>query len=155
MPRGCKGEPGNPYNRQVALLKRELLEAVTPGDIREIGQRLVAEAKKGSVAAARVLFMYVLPKNVEPDRVHLDEWDGYRKEKGMMYELPSLLKEMEPDLTLSIFREMRPHTTDMMGTMMKQAVCGGMPGVGPRPGPEGGKKAEAKRSKRRGKRGKG
>src|SRR5262249_37432793 len=61
--KGCKAGPGNPYNRQVAMLKRELLEAVTPEDVREIGKRLVAEAKDGSVAAARVLFMYVLPKN--------------------------------------------------------------------------------------------
>ncbi|MFO0964986.1 MAG: hypothetical protein U0793_05265 [Gemmataceae bacterium] len=106
--KGCKGGPGNPYNRQVALLKRELLEAVTPEDVREIGKRLVAEAKEGSVAAARVLFTYVLPKGVEPDRVNMDEWEGYRQEQRMEEEMRPIMKSMEPEFVLDIVRTMRP-----------------------------------------------
>ncbi|MFO0967927.1 MAG: hypothetical protein U0793_20395 [Gemmataceae bacterium] len=109
--KGCKGGPGNPYNRRVALYKRLLLEAVTEEDIVEIGKTLAARAREGDVAAARVLFAYILPKGVAPDRVDVDEWQGYKAEQGMMEEITPILKSMDPSLPLDIVREMRPELT--------------------------------------------
>src|SRR5262245_32551585 len=114
------------------MLKRGLLEAVTPEDVREIGKRLVAEAKAGKVAAARVLFMYVLPKDVEPDRLDMDEWRGYQEENKIFAEAMPVLKTPESDFSLSLVREMRPGLTDKnvgaMREMMRAAwgdeACG-------------------------------
>ncbi|MFO0968237.1 MAG: hypothetical protein U0793_21990, partial [Gemmataceae bacterium] len=78
---------GNPYNRRVARLKRLLLEAVTDEEIVAIGKKLVQLALEGNVGAARVLFAHVLPKGVEPDRVNMDEWEGYRQEQRMEEEM--------------------------------------------------------------------
>ena len=159
--KGCKGGPGNPYNRRVALYKRLLIEAVTEEDIIVIGKKLAALAREGNVAAARVLFAYVMPKDVAPDRLDVDEWKGYKAEQPMMDEMMPILKGMEPSLPLAIVREMRPELTTgkarLMGHMVKtgsmdflrspeevRAVASGAP--------LGGKKAPGKRGKRRGKR---
>ncbi|MFO0967160.1 MAG: hypothetical protein U0793_16470 [Gemmataceae bacterium] len=59
-----------------------LLEAVSEEDIVAIGKKLVQLALEGNVAAARVLFTYVLPKGVELDRVNMDEWAGIARSSG-------------------------------------------------------------------------
>ena len=87
--------------------------------------------------------------HLEPDRVHLDEWEGFQKEKGMMCELPSLLKEPEPEMTLSLLRELRPGMTGVIGDTM----LGMMDARLGRAGTAAGKKTDDKRRKRRGKRG--
>ncbi|MFO0968992.1 MAG: hypothetical protein U0793_25855 [Gemmataceae bacterium] len=137
--------PGNPYNRRVALLKRALLDAVTPEDVQEIGKRLVAEARDGDVAAARVLFTYVLPKHVEPDRLDINEWDGYREESKIFPEMMPILKSPESDWVLSMVRDMRPAVTNanigIFADMMKEKF--------PKPGAAGkAKKGRGKRGKR-------
>ncbi|MFO0969896.1 MAG: hypothetical protein U0793_30445 [Gemmataceae bacterium] len=73
-----------------------MLDAVTEDDIVAIGRKLVQLALEGNVAAARVLFTYVLPKGVEPDRLDMDEWNGYREQGGMMQEIMPILKSMDP-----------------------------------------------------------
>ena len=120
--KGCKAGPGNPYNRRVALYKRLLIEAVTEEDIIAIGKKLAALAREGNVAAARVLFTYVMPKGVEPDRVDVDEWKGYKAEQPMMDEMMPILKGMEPSLPLAIVREMRPGLTDGKARLMGHVV---------------------------------
>lgn len=50
---GNPGGPGNPHGRQVAELRRVILEAVTPDDLRAIIAALVKKAKAGDITAAR------------------------------------------------------------------------------------------------------
>ena len=64
---GNEGGPGNPHSLQVSRLRSALLNAVTEDDMREIIEALVAKAKAGSIAAARVLFNRTLGKPLEPD----------------------------------------------------------------------------------------
>lgn len=52
---GNEGGPGNPYARQVAALRRELMDAVTPEDLREVVEAIVAQAKAGDLVAARLI----------------------------------------------------------------------------------------------------
>jgi hypothetical protein len=73
-----RGGPGNPFARQVAALRRALLESVTAEDIKAVAARLVEAAKGGDVAAARLLFSYGVGKPVEavdPDTLDAREWD--------------------------------------------------------------------------------
>ncbi|MFO0967604.1 MAG: hypothetical protein U0793_18750 [Gemmataceae bacterium] len=113
---------GNPYNRRVARLKRLLLEAVTDEEIVAIGKKLVQLALEGNVGAARVLFTYVLPKGVEPDRVNMDEWEGYRKEQRMEEEMRPIMKSMEPELALDIVRMLRPAASAGKAALMSEVL---------------------------------
>ena len=59
---GNHGGPGNPHARQVAKLRAALLDAVTPEDLREIVERLVVDAKAGSIRAAHEVLNRCLGK---------------------------------------------------------------------------------------------
>jgi hypothetical protein len=73
---GNRGGPGNPFARQVAELRQAILDRLTVESAGEIADALIAKAKTGDVAAARLLFQYGLgkpAKAVEPDRVEIEE----------------------------------------------------------------------------------
>ena len=57
---GNPGGPGNPLAARVARLRAALLDAVSPDDVRAVVEALVAEAKRGSVPAARELLQRAL-----------------------------------------------------------------------------------------------
>jgi hypothetical protein len=68
--------PANPFARRVAELRSALVEALTPGDVREIVVALTFRAKAGNVSAAKLLFQYALGKPLpatHPDRLDADE----------------------------------------------------------------------------------
>src|SRR5919108_4963478 len=63
---------GNPFARRMARLRSTALAAVSGPDLEAIVRQLVAAAKAGDVAAAKVLLPYVLgrpPEAVDPDRL--------------------------------------------------------------------------------------
>ncbi len=64
---GNPGGPGNPYAARVGELRSALLSAVSPGDLAAIAKQLVAAAKGGDVAAAKVVFERVLGRPLEAD----------------------------------------------------------------------------------------
>ena len=73
---GNRGGPGNPFARQVAELRQEILDRLTGEKAGAIADTLIARAEGGDVAAARLLFQYALgkpAKAIEPDRVEVDE----------------------------------------------------------------------------------
>jgi hypothetical protein len=79
---GNKGGPGNPFARQVAALKQALLNCVTPEDIKEHARKLNEKAKRGDVAATRLLWQYTLGKPAptpNPDQLDADEWRNLRQ----------------------------------------------------------------------------
>ena len=64
---GWKGGPGNPYAAQVARLRAEMLNAVTPDDMRAIVSRLVELAKGGDVRAIKEVLDRTLGRPQETD----------------------------------------------------------------------------------------
>jgi hypothetical protein len=63
---------GNPFARRMARLRSRALAAVSGPDLEAIVRQLVASAKAGDVAAAKVLLPYLLgrpPEAVDPDRL--------------------------------------------------------------------------------------
>ncbi|HEY3323424.1 MAG TPA: hypothetical protein VGP72_23415 [Planctomycetota bacterium] len=72
---GNPGGPGNPFAARVAKLRLQMLGSVSEDDMRSIVAAVVAKAKAGDLAAARVVFDYLVGKpqiTVDPDRVDLD-----------------------------------------------------------------------------------
>jgi hypothetical protein len=85
--RFCKGNaggPGNPYTRKVAAMRQEFMAAATKEDIAAIARALIAKAKEGDVAAAKVVLQYTVGRpaqTVDPDRLDEMEWQQWQREK--------------------------------------------------------------------------
>jgi hypothetical protein len=53
--KGNKGGPGNPFSRRVAAIRKKLVEAVTEEDLDTINTSLILQARRGNLAAIKVL----------------------------------------------------------------------------------------------------
>src|SRR5438067_9009485 len=74
--KGNRGGPGNPLARQVAQLRKTLVNFVTEDDMKHIAFVLKMKAEGGDLQAIKLLYQYVLGKptdTVDPDRVDVDE----------------------------------------------------------------------------------
>jgi hypothetical protein len=74
---GNSGGLGNPFARQVAQMRKLIVEALDETELRAIARSLIERATGGDVAAARLLFQYAMgkpAKAAEPDRVDIDEF---------------------------------------------------------------------------------
>ena len=71
---GNKEALGNPNNRRMHELRKALLDAIGPEKIKAIGDKLCLLAEAGDVAAARLIFEYVLGRPPQP--IELTGEDG-------------------------------------------------------------------------------
>jgi hypothetical protein len=122
--KGNAGGPGNPYARQVAELRKELLVRCTPERIGKIADRMMELAEEGSVSAAKLIFQYVLGKPheaVSPDRVDIDEVQTYKDgscKKDVL--LPTLLGGVPADVSADLFRQLTPVMGDIACSDFRQ-----------------------------------
>src|SRR5438067_6619721 len=94
--RGNPGGPGNPFARQVAALRKVILDRLTEQDLLAITEALLAKAKEGSVSAAKLLLAYALGKpSSAPDADRLDgqELDQCKDKVETVQEVHELAKE--------------------------------------------------------------
>src|ERR1044072_4028692 len=76
--KGNRGGPGNPFARQTAKLRQAMLDAVSDDDIKDVVNALKEQARRGDVAAIRLLLSYSIGKPTEapnPDTLDLHEMD--------------------------------------------------------------------------------
>ena len=88
---------GNPFGRRVVQLRAILMQTVTDGDFAEIAQMLIDKAKKGDLAATRLLMSYTLGKpspTVNPDRVAIDEWEIHQEKAVAAPEMEELFAKV-------------------------------------------------------------
>ena len=74
--KGNKGGPGNPYARKVALIRNQIIEAVSEDDLREIIQALIKKAKSGDIQATKEILTRLIGKPLEtthPDQLESNE----------------------------------------------------------------------------------
>jgi hypothetical protein len=119
------GGPGNPFARAVAKLRSALIKSVQPDDVVAIARAMIDKAKGGDVAAARLVFSYVLGKpaeTVNPDRVDMDEWQIYRETTPLMKELPEVAVAPSPELPLKQVRDSRPIMTEVKRAQIHAAL---------------------------------
>src|SRR6266480_1919919 len=79
--KGNPGGPGNPFARQVAKLRKVILNRLTEEDLLAITEALLAKAKEGSVGAAKLLLSYALGKPAsapDPDRLDGQELEHFK-----------------------------------------------------------------------------
>lgn len=109
--KGNLGGPGNPFARQVAALRQALLDAVTPEDIHEIAQSLVAKARKGDLPAARLVLAYAIGKPgpaPDPDALDLHEWSIFQRSGIDATEVDKLRHQMPVGVANPLHRVLQP-----------------------------------------------
>lgn len=112
---GNRGGPGNPFARQVALLRRVFLEETTPERLRRIVRKMLDLAEEGDIDAAKFVAGYTLGKPTpvaNPDRVDFDEYQRFEEATQIADAPPLMWKSPEPEFTLDLLRMSRERTTD-------------------------------------------
>jgi len=122
---GNPGGFGNPYARQVAILRRELMQRTRPEEIREIGNKLVTLAKAGNVQAAKVILSYTLGLPTpaqQPDRVDADELTLFNEELELQASLTAQMKNPGLDVNLRHIRVRRLYNAYLAAKMLHGAL---------------------------------
>ncbi len=113
--RGNRGGPGNPFARRLAMLRRTLLSQVSEDDIQNAAKRLTEEARKGDLAAIKLLFAYVIGRPidaVDPDSVDHQELDLYRQGQARTADILGILGNLPPDMACHIVRQVLPYAAE-------------------------------------------
>jgi hypothetical protein len=74
--KGNPGGPGNPFARQTAILRQSIREVATAEEMKAVAAMLVAKAKDGNLAAAKLLLEHAIGKPApcgDPDRLDIEE----------------------------------------------------------------------------------
>ena len=78
--KGNPGGPGNPFARRVSRLRSLIVEELADGDLQAIVRKMIADAKDGDKAAAKLLLSYGIGKPTDPvcqpDHVEAHELDA-------------------------------------------------------------------------------
>jgi hypothetical protein len=111
---GNRGGPGNPFARQVAALRKALINAVTGKDMADIVRVLIVRATSGDVAAAKLVLSYVIGKPAaapNPDRMDVEELQHVQAEREVFTEMHKLQMTPEIGLAVNQVRCTRPAAT--------------------------------------------
>ena len=96
---GNKGGTGNPFARQTAAFRTGLMQTVTEEDVAVVVRAVLAKAQAGDVAAAKLLFSYLMGKPndaPDPDRLELDDWKLLKERLTPLKEDWQQLREIGP-----------------------------------------------------------
>src|SRR2546423_132023 len=94
---GNPGGPGNPFARQVAALRKVIINRLTEEDLLAITEALLAKAKQGSVSAAKLLLAYAIGKPAsapDPDRLDGQELAHFKDQVQTVNEVHELAREV-------------------------------------------------------------
>jgi hypothetical protein len=122
---GNTGGPGNPFARQVAALRKALINTVTEKDIADIIRRLIASAVSGDVAAARLVLSYAIGKPTpahNPDQMNISELQQAQAEGAMFTEMMKFSKTPELEMPLLGMRLSRWATAENYSNIMRQGL---------------------------------
>ena len=95
--KGNPGGPGNPFARQVAALRKVILNRLTAEDLLAITEALLAKAKEGSVGAAKLLLAYGIGKPAsapDPDRLDGQELKHFKEQVEVVNDVHELAREV-------------------------------------------------------------
>jgi len=95
--KGNPGGPGNPFARQVAALRKVIINRLTEEDLLAITEALLARAKEGSVGAAKLLLAYAIGKPAsapDPDRLDGQELKHFKDQVETVNEVHELAVEV-------------------------------------------------------------
>src|SRR5204863_1862870 len=113
----------NPYARQVAALRKVIINRLTAEDLLAITEALLAKAKQGSVGAAKLLLAYGIGKPApapDPDRLDGQELKHFKDQVEVVNEVHELAREVGR----AVDRRPGPAgISDDFSALMRQMVC--------------------------------
>jgi hypothetical protein len=122
---GNPGGPGNPFARQVASLRKALLNCGTPEHIAIVVKALFDKAAAGDVMAMKIYLAYMVGKpapTVDPDRLDIDEWQQLKEEAVMLPEAPMLVTKPVPEFPLDLVRSARAAIVPELTARLKDGL---------------------------------
>jgi hypothetical protein len=128
--KGNKGGPGNPYARQVAALRKALVEKVTPEDMEAIATSLILRARGGNLPAIKLLFSYVIgtpTPAVNPDTLDHEEMQQYGREVGMEELVCRTGRALTPEVACDLVRTVRPVIMSRICNALADQLLEGVP----------------------------
>jgi hypothetical protein len=128
--KGNKGGPGNPFARQVAALRKALVEKVTPEDMEAIATSLILRARGGNLPAIKLLFSYVIgtpTPAVNPDTLDHEEMQQYGREVGMEELLCRVGRALTPEIACDLVRTVRPVNMSRICNALADQLLEGVP----------------------------
>lgn len=118
---GNAGGPGNPFARRVAQLRAALINSVSEEDIKQIAERLLAQARAGVRDAIKLLFQYVLGKpvaTVNPDTLDVEEWRQVHRPSWQAFqEAPQTMMSPSLDTMCGMVRIVQPTVLDDLASL--------------------------------------
>jgi hypothetical protein len=109
--KGNPGGPGNPFARKVAALRQALFDSVTMEEMIALNKVIYARALQGDMAAARLIYVYILGKPVpteDPDRLEEKEWQQHVRERVKPEELTPVFTGMSVALANELLKTIFP-----------------------------------------------
>ncbi len=122
---GNIGGPGNPFTRRTAQLRRAFCEAVSEQEITALARVLFDQAKGGDVAAAKLLFAYVIGKPVDavdPDTLDVQEWRNFQQVPAQQDEVRRVLNSLSAEVACDMIRIFLPVTEHNLRTGMLEKL---------------------------------
>jgi len=122
--KGNPGGPGNPFGRQVALLRKTILADATPDRVQALVKKIYDMAMDGILAAAKLYLSYAVGKPTpmaDPDRVDFHEMEIYRETVPLKQELTGMMQTGTPEYLLEVARFTRP----LVGAIHQQTLMDG------------------------------
>jgi hypothetical protein len=122
---GNRGGPGNPFARQVAALRKALINAVTEKDLADIVRVLIVRATSGDVAAARLVLSYAIGKPAaapNPDRMNVDEAQQIQADRDIVVNMRKLTSTPELEMPMQAVRLIRASLADEYCNRMRQGL---------------------------------
>src|SRR5947208_5522812 len=120
--RGNPGGPGNPFARQVAALRKVIINRLTEEDLLAITEALRAKAKEGNVGAAKLLLAYGIGKPAsapDPDLLDGQELEHFKDKVQTVEEVHELAKAAELGLDV----RPKPHgTSEDLSALVRELV---------------------------------
>jgi hypothetical protein len=125
--KGNPGGPGNPFARRTAQLRSVLCQTVTEEDIAEIARKLIAQAKAGDVAAARLVLAYSIGQPtpaVNPDTLDTEEWRTYRQQTIAVDDLKRVTFGMPAWMACELAGSIMPYMAVHIAAILKAGFDG-------------------------------
>jgi hypothetical protein len=112
--KGNKGGPGNPFAREVAVLRATMIHAFTPKIFMRLVEVLRQRAEGGDMVAMKLILQYVLGKPAEtldPDRIAIDEWQKLRDAAVSLDETSAVLEQVPATMACFLLKKFWPDET--------------------------------------------
>src|SRR5262249_47350646 len=103
-----------------------LLERLTQEKREAIADKLIAMAADGNIQAIKLLYAYTIGKPTaapDPDQLDVQEWSHWKSTANLMFDLPTMLRCMMPEVLLELVRRTRPIGSADLAKTMGQAMA--------------------------------